>query len=81
MSIKKFKKENKDDYKEYYCKIILNDNIWNGFFEMKNIQKDYHFFINPEFIYENEFNNINEVGSIFIVKNTVYFIKFNFLYH
>jgi len=81
INIKKYDKKNKEDYKDYYCKVILNDSMWDQFFEMKKIEKDYHFFINPSFVYNNNFNELKQVRSIFIVKDTVYNINFNYLYH
>jgi len=79
INVNKYEKKNRDDYKNYYCKVVLRDNEWGGFFELKNINKDYHFFINPDYIYENNFNKMNDVGCIFIFKENVYLIKFNFL--
>lgn len=69
-----------DFYKNYYCKIKLKLDE-PVFFEMKNIDNDYHFVINGDFYHENKNeNNIENLFAIYIYKNKIYQIQFGILF-
>ena len=67
----------------YYCKIILNDQNYNKFFEDNYIYQDYHFLINSknksfektEKIFQQR--KIENIYGVFIAGNKVFKIYFS----
>jgi len=67
-------------YKDYYCKVVPKDKLHEVFFTMKNIEKNYHFFLNGEILQkDNKDTELNELHSVLLVDNTVFKITFDFL--
>ena len=67
------------EYEEYYCKVVLRK-LNKGFFIMKGIDEPYHFFINGTFLEKNrKKKRIDELYAVFINKDTVYRIAFDFI--
>lgn len=55
-----------EEYKKYYCKILIKDGLQKNFFLMKNINKKYHFIINGTNLQENkEKKYLKDIYGIF----------------
>lgn len=66
-------------YKGYYCKIMIKDKQQEALFNFKNIDKNYHFFINGDYLEENKLKgNIEDLHAIFIVNDTVFRLNYDF---
>tara|TARA_Y100000780_G_C13684303_1_gene417171 strand:- start:1157 stop:1630 length:474 start_codon:yes stop_codon:yes gene_type:complete len=62
----------------YYCKIIIKNNSWKPFFNLKNITNNYHFLLSSK--YKNlNFNFIHSYKALFINNNQNYLIYFSIL--
>jgi hypothetical protein len=69
----------KELYQEYYCKIMINNGLQKTFFEMKGLDKPYHFLLNGTYLEKNkQKRNLNEVFAIFLNGDKAYSISFNF---
>ena len=67
----------KESYDEHYCKILIRDKLYNVFFVMKSLNKNYHFLLNGDKLaYNKTKNNICDLYSIFVNNNIVFKIKF-----
>lgn len=65
-------------YNNYYCKTIPRDTLHASFFQMKNINKNYHFFLNgPELIKPK--TDLKDLHSIFVNQDTIFKIVFDFM--
>lgn len=75
---------NKSDdnmYANYYCKSIIKEQSYKFLFDKNNIEKNYHFMINNNFVNsKSSTNNIHDIYSIFISGNNVYKIAFELHY-
>ena len=71
----------KDQYDNYYCKIMVRTKLFETFFLMKNVSKNYHFLLNGKCIEENKNKQkINEISAVFCnIDDTIYKISFNFI--
>lgn len=79
MKVETFPLEDKESYSKYYCKILVKDKLNEIIFTARDIEKNYHFFLNGDCLEENkQKNKLSELHSIFINGNTVYKIMFNF---
>lgn len=74
------KGEDLEEYKDYYCKIIVKDKINEIIFEHKNVDKNYHFLLNGPCLKANkEKTNVKDLYAILINNdNTVFKINFQF---
>lgn len=73
------KELDKEFYKDYYCSVKIRTPLYETFFIMKNIDKNYHFLLNGNFLEENQNKtNINDLSLIFINDDKVYKITFDF---
>lgn len=69
----------KNDYENFYCKIILKcDPCWAGWFEIKNIENNYHFILggNSHFLHNIKCTQDN-MFAVFIMNDIVYKISFH----
>lgn len=75
-------KEDKDLYKDYYCKIMIKTKLNETFFIMKNVQKNYHFLLNGPYLEKNRATKeLKDLKGVFIHDNkafTVYFDLYKF---
>lgn len=74
-------------YNKHYCKIIIKDKLQKILFgpllevEIKNINKNYHFFINGDDFEENKHKNeLKNLHAILINDNVIFKISFDFNY-
>ena len=65
INVKEYCRDDYDKYSNYYCKIILNNDEWGPFFQLKNINKDYHFLINQLYFKGNNFSKLEDMFSVF----------------
>lgn len=80
ISSNEYDKNDKNLYKDYYCKIIIRTQLYNSFFIMKNINKKYHFLINGPYLEINKKKKkLKELYAIFLndVLNKVFIIYFD----
>ena len=78
MNVNRVSREDKDVYKDYYCRIVLNRDKYEMWFQMKHLNKSFHFFLNGHTIESNKMKkNINEIFSIFENKDDIYIISFD----
>ena len=64
--------------KKYYCRVGLNYGNDKKIFEQKNINKNYHFFLNANAIDENSKKTmLKDIYAIFICGNNIYKISFD----
>jgi hypothetical protein len=61
-----------------YCKIILNNDDYGFIFRLKNVDKSYHFLINPQYVNGCPLDDINELFADFHINQKVYKIGFKF---
>lgn len=74
-------KDEKDKYSKYYCRIIIRDKLQEIFFEIKNLKKNYHFYLNGDHLVENRNQkNLNNLYCVFINSNLTFKIWFDFNY-
>ena len=79
MKVDVFDRNDKESYEKYYCKTMINNKLYRGFFEMKGIKKPYHFLLNGNFIEENkQKKQLNELFTVFLNEDRVYSISFDF---
>lgn len=71
-----FDKQDIDKYEDYYCKIILNNNDYGKFFEMKNIHKSYHFLCNQKYINGCKNKDVSELYGLFVNGKIGYKVNF-----
>lgn len=74
-----FDDNEKDFIPDYYCRILVNSGIYKDIFEYRNMShKAYHFFINGDFMEENqEKNKLEDLSAIFSKStNEKYLITF-----
>lgn len=71
----------KKEFNKQYCKAILKcDPSWNAWFEMKNIEKNYHFILgNKSPIIKGKKGTMDNLYCIFINNNITYKIAFKFI--
>jgi len=73
-------KENIDELhnnNNYYCKILIKTLGTRPIFINRNIQKNFHFLINP--LYNNSnINQLSDIFGLFINNNDIYKISFDF---
>lgn len=48
--VKVHEKINRDEYNDYYCRVIIRDELHKNYFEICKIDSNYHFFLNGSFI-------------------------------
>lgn len=73
--------KNKELFKGYYCKTIIKDKLQKIYFELKQINKNYHFFLNGDYLEENKKKkNLNELFTVFISGKEIFKISFDFYY-
>ena len=73
-------KNDEPEYKDYYCKVVPKDKLHEVFFNMKNIEKHYHFFLNGEILQKNnDETELCELHSVFLNDNVIFKIIFDFL--
>ena len=48
LNVKRCDKENRNEYDKNYCKAVIKDKEYEKYFEIKNIKKNYNFFLNPK---------------------------------
>lgn len=66
-------------YEEYYCKIMIRTKLYENFFIMKNVYKNYHFLLNGPFLEVNkQRTNLDELYAIFLTSDKVFKVSFNF---
>lgn len=58
----------------HYCKIITNNGAYEMLFSIKNINKNYHFLVNPS---HSKNDTLDKIYCIFKNKNNVYEISFS----
>lgn len=79
-TVKKYSRDESDQYEKYYCRVIMRDHLYSTFFEMKSIEKDFHFLLNGNYLEENE--NESELKNLFCIfgrGNDIF--AFHFDYH
>lgn len=70
---------NNTEYNKHYCKIMIRDKLQEIFFEMKNIDKNYHFVLNGDSLDENKHKtNLKDLHLICIIGDKVFKISFKF---
>ena len=76
--------ENEDDkslYDKHYSKIIIKDKAHGIIFEAKDINKNYHFFLNGDYLEENENKvNLKDLHAILLNDDTIFKISFDLNY-
>lgn len=81
INVKTHSLSNKNKWKHYFCDIIVNNGKGREILKNKNINKDYHFFINPaNFIESKKKKNLKELSCVFVNDNDVYEISFDNFY-
>lgn|SRR3972149_1763787 len=79
LSIRLCDEKDKESYKQYYCKILLNDTMNQMLFKLENIDKNYHFLINGNTLEENENKtNLKDLYAILSLNGVTYCINFGF---
>jgi len=70
----------KDSYKDYYCRTVINNKLNETLFIMKNIpHKTYHFFLNGQYLDQNKAKtNLKDIYGVFRTDNHAYLISFDF---
>ena len=75
----KNEEDDEEEYDEYYCKVMIKSKLNEVIFEHKNIDKNYHFLINGQYLKENKSKtNVKDLYGIFINNDTVFKINFQF---
>jgi hypothetical protein len=70
----------KNLYKEYYCKIVVRDKLQEIYFEMKNIPGNYTFYINGDYFEANKNKtSLQELYSILVRGNDIFIISFDLI--
>lgn len=69
----------KELYQEYYCRTVINNELNETLFIIKNIQdKSYHFLLNGQYLDQNKAKtNLKDIFGIFNVNDDVYCITFD----
>ena len=83
INIQVYNKETDDVnlYNKHYSKIIIKDKLQEMLFEIKNITKNYHFFLNGDNLEENKHKtDLKDLHAILINDNVVFKISFDFHY-
>lgn len=81
MFVDVYSKNDIEFYEGYYCKIIIRDKLYDIVFQTKHIEKNYHFFLNGDYLEENrKKNNLNDLHAVFINNDQIYKIEFKFHY-
>lgn len=71
---------NEDNYKHFYCKIILKKMPeYTLYFTMKNIARGYTFFLNPLYGSNYPVISINNIYSVMFLGNKVFKVQFKCL--
>ena len=70
----------KDSYKDYYCRTVINDKLNESLFIMKSMEhKSYHFFLNGQSLQQNKDKfYLKDIFGIFNNGDTTYRISFDF---
>lgn len=74
--IGEYTKDDTKNHNDYYSKILLNDSLNEGYFIMKNINKDYSFVINYK-NYNRQYSKLSDMYSIFENNGKIYTISFD----
>ena len=79
MKVSVDKMKDKELYKEYYCKAMINNRLYRTFFEMRGIEKPYHFLLNGQSLEKNrQRKELKELFAVFLNKEYAYSISFDF---
>jgi hypothetical protein len=74
------KQINEEQYKHFYCKVILKKvSEYTMYFKLRNIQKDYTFFLNPLYGSEYPAMDINNIYSVLFLGDRVFKVQFKML--
>lgn len=69
----------KDLYKDYYCKIMVRTPLYETFFAMKNVNKNYHFLLNGPFLEKNRDKKfLKDITGVFLTSSKAFKITFDF---
>jgi len=68
INVSSFDMHEKEYMPDYYCRILVNSGIHKNIFEYRNMEhKPYHFFINGDYMEENqEKTKLEELSAIFV---------------
>lgn len=80
VSVNTYNKDNRDGYKDYYCRAMVRTPLYESFFEYKNVNKNYHFMLNGDQLQANRNKtNLKELSCIFADDNDlIYKISFDY---
>jgi len=79
LSVQSFDVKDTELYDGHYCRIIVRDKLQEMLFQMKGINKDYHFFLNgPCLDINNQKTELDQLHSIFINGDKVFKIIFKY---
>lgn len=66
-----------EQYKDYYCKTLVKDELYANYFNFKNLEKNYHFQLNGSVLEKiEEKNSIEEFHTALILDKIVFKIWF-----
>jgi hypothetical protein len=65
---------------DYYCKIIINNDDWKHFFNLKKISNTFHFLLSPKYASGTTFTKLNEHHAIFKINKSIYRINFDIIH-
>jgi hypothetical protein len=71
-------RNNKEQYEDYYCKVVLRNYGYGPIFQEKNIIKDYHFFGNYKYRNGCYIEKLKDIYAVFVKNNQVFKISFDF---
>jgi len=80
INVEAYDETDKENYKEYYCRTLINNKLHETLFLMKNMpNKTYHFFLNGSFLDQNKSKTeLKDIYGIFAANGFVYRISFEF---
>jgi len=66
------------EFKNYYCKVIMKcDSSWTQYFEIHNVEKDYHFILGSNSPYIKGKNcTLDNLFCVFVINDMTYKISF-----
>ena len=77
--VKEHEKINRDAYSDYYCRVIVKDELHKNYFEVCRINTNYHFFLNGSFIIKSGYK-LPDLFMLYIRDpELVYTISFDYI--
>ena len=68
-----------EECNNYYCQVIFKNNGYDPLFEMKNIDKNYHFLMSPYYVHECHIDKLEDIKCVFKKVGSFITISFSYL--